>query len=119
MAGPSVARSRELLLAMKLEGTYGVDAFGGTYTSADIVPAININPTINIEEIPNLSTAGDLGRLPSVIGTEQAGLTFDLWYRGVATGPFDDSPRVAPSIDMPIRACSIASTFSTPNAGGF
>jgi hypothetical protein len=120
MAGPNVARSRRLVLAMKVEGSYGVDAFAGTITAPDIVPAIDIAPTINIEEIPNLSTAGDIGRLPSVIGSEQAGVSFSQWFRGVSPGPFDDAPsRVVPAIDMPLRACALGAAFSVANASAW
>src|SRR5262245_59735379 len=103
MAQPSAARYRRLVLAMRADPAYGVDPMAGTVLAADIVPMFNCQPSPNIEEIPNLSTAGDIGRLPSVIGIETASVSFSMFYRGLAT-TFDDSPtRIAPEFDRPMR----------------
>src|SRR5438552_15601050 len=116
MAQPAVPRARRIVLAMKAETTYGTDVFAGTYTAGDIIPAFNHQPNIAIEEIPNLSMAGDLGRLPSVIGVEQATVAFSMYFRGISPGPFDDAPtRTSPEADRPWRGCGLAATFSVAN----
>lgn len=119
MAQPSVPRYRRLVLAMKPESVYGTDVFAGTYAAADIIPMFNCNPEARIDEIPNLSMAGDIGRLPSVIGTEMAAVTFSMWIRG-NSALFDDAPsRVVPEVDRPLRGCGFAGAFSVPNGSAF
>jgi hypothetical protein len=103
---------------MRQESSYGVDPMAGTVLAADIIPMFNCQPNPNIEEIPNLSMAGDIGRLPSVIGIETASVSFSMYYRGITT-PFDDSPRVVPEFDRPMRGCALGSTFSTANGGAW
>jgi hypothetical protein len=119
MASPAVARYRRMVVAMKPESVYGTDVFAGTYTSADVISCRDVVPGPNLEEIPNIAMAGDLGRLPSAIGIESASVQFVMWYRG-RTAPFDDSPsRLAPEVDLPFRGCGLAGVFSVANGAAF
>lgn len=119
MAQPQVARYRRMVVAMKPESVYGTDIFAGTYTQGDVIACRDIQPSINLEEIPNLAMAGDLGRLPSAIGVESASVQFTMWYRG-RTAAFDDAPsRLVPEVDMPFRGCGLAAAFSVANAAAW
>jgi hypothetical protein len=94
---------------MKVEGTYGTDVFAGTYTAADIMPCFNIAPAPTLEEIENLALSGDIGRLPSGIGRELAGVTFEAFVRGAGVAY---SASVKPELDRALQACGLSSTFS-------
>jgi len=119
MAQPQVAKYRRMVVAMKPEGTYGTDIFAGTYTAADVIACRDVQPSMNIEEIPNMAMAGDLGRLPSAIGLESAGVQFTMWYRG-RSAAFDDTPsRLVPEVDLPLRGCGMLATFSVANASAW
>src|SRR3990167_9441729 len=109
MANLTVPRSRRMVVAMKVESTYGTDAFGGSYLAANIVPAFNISPAITLEEIENLALSGDIGRLPSGIGRELAGVTFEMFIRGSGAAY---SASVKPEADSALQACGLSSTFS-------
>src|SRR3972149_5660260 len=109
MANLTVPRSRRMVVAMKVESTYGTDAFGGSYLAANIVPAFNISPEITLEEIENLALSGDIGRLPSGIGRELAGVTFEMFIRGAGAAY---SASVKPEADSALQACGLSSTFS-------
>ena len=100
MAQPSAARYRRLVLAMREESVYGTDPMAGTVLAADVIPMFNCQPSINIEEIPNLSMAGDIGRLPSVIGIETASVSWSMNWKGLTTA-FDNSPLVVPESHRP------------------
>lgn len=114
MAQPAVARSRRMVLAKKLETTYGTDIFAGAYTSADIIQCFGLQPNISQEEIENLSMAGDLGRGPSAIGLEQASVSFSMFLRGKGAAY---SATVRPECDLPLRGCGFSSTVDvTPGA---
>jgi len=103
-----------MVLAMKLETTYGTDIFAGTYTAADIIPCFGIQPNISQEEIENLSMAGDLGRIPSAIGLEQASVSFSMFLRGKGSAY---AAGVRPEFDLPLRGCGFSSTVdATPGA---
>lgn len=107
MAQPTVPRTRRMVLAMKSETTYGVDVLGGSYVAADIVPASNIQPTLQLEEIENLSVAGDLGRTLSAIGMESGGVSFSMFLRGAGSAY---SASVKPEADLPLRGCGLGAT---------
>lgn len=109
MAQPNVPRYRRMVVAMRAEATYATDPMAGTYLAADIIPCINAQPKINQQEIPNLSMAGDLGRLPSVIGVESASLTFSMFLRGRGVAY---SGAIKPEMDLPLRGCGLVSVFS-------
>lgn len=110
MAQPTVPRSRELLVAMKAEATYGTDIFAGTYVAADVLPAFNITPTLALEEIENLATSGQLGRLTSIIGREQGGVQFSIRSRGRGVAY---AAGTRPEIDLPMQGCGHSSTVVT------
>ncbi len=109
MAQPSVPRYRKMIVAMKAEAVYGTDIFAGAYVLGDIIPCFNVQPKINQEEIPNLSMAGDIGRLPSVIGVESVSLTFSMLLRGKGVAY---AAGVKPEMDLPMRGCGHSSVFS-------
>lgn len=103
MAQLTAPRSRKMVIAMKAESTYGTDALGGTYTSADIIPCFDIAPDYRIEEIQNLSMAGDIGRLPSIMGIESGQVSFSMYVRGAGAAY---SASVKPEAHKPLEACS-------------
>lgn len=107
MAAPTVARSRRMVVAMRAETTYGVDVLGGTYVAADIIPAFNVQPAINIEENENLSLAGDMGRVPSVAGLETGAVAFSMFWRGKGSAYAAGN---RPEFDLPNRGCGLSST---------
>ena len=109
MASPTVSRIRKLLVAMKVETTYATDVFAGTYTTADIIPAYNVTPDINLNEIPNTMASGDIGRLPSVIGQESGSVSFTMWLRGSGAAY---AAGVKPEADRPLRGCALIGTGS-------
>jgi len=109
MATLTVPRMRRMVVAMKVEGTYGTDVFAGTYTAADIIPCFNISPAITLEEIENLALSGDIGRLPSGIGRELAGVTFEAFVRGAGAAY---SASVKPEVDRALQACGLTSAFT-------
>jgi hypothetical protein len=109
----AVPRYRKLIVAMKPEVTYATDVFAGTYVAGDVVRAFGIVPAITREEIENLSAAGDLGRMASMIGAEYVGVQFTQWLRGAGAAY---SVSVLPDADMPLRACGLSSTLD--NTGG-
>lgn len=109
MAQLTVNPQRKLLVAMKVEATYGTDVFAGTYTAADVVPAYNIQPDSNIQEIPNTMASGDIGRLPSVIGQESAQVSFTCWLRGAGSAY---AAGVKPETDRALRGCALIGTGS-------
>jgi len=84
MANMGASRFRQWVIALKEEATYGTDVFAGTYTTlnSETIPAENIVPSISMEEIDNLATAGNLGRAPSMIGRETASVSFEMPLRG-------------------------------------
>jgi tail tube protein len=109
MASPTVSRIRRLLVAMKVETTYATDVFGGTYTAADVIPAYNVTPDINLNEIPNTMASGDIGRLPSVIGQESGSVSFTMWLRGAGAAY---AAGVKPEADRALRGCALIGTGS-------
>jgi hypothetical protein len=110
MAQAQVPRLRKKVLVMKPESTYGTDALGGTYTTADIIPALDMQPSPNLEEIEIQAAAGHLGRLNSAIGIESAQVRFRLPMRGVgAGGPYSAS--VKPEWHNPFEGCSLLGTL--------
>jgi hypothetical protein len=109
MTQPNVARYRKMVVAMKPEAAYATDVFTGAYLAADVIPCFNVVPKINLQEIPNLSMAGDLGRLPSIIGQETASVTFSMYLRGKGVAY---AGGVKPEADLPLRGCGLSSVFS-------
>jgi len=92
---------------MKPEGTYGTDVFAGTYAAGDVLSAYNITPTLALEEIENLATSGQLGRLTAIIGREQGGVQFSLRLRGRGVA-YASGTR--PEADLPLRGSGHSST---------
>jgi len=100
-----------MALAMKPETTYGTDVFGGSYTAGDVMSAFGIAPTITQEEIENLATFGNLGRLGPIIGIETGQVTFGMNLRGNgSTLKYASSTK--PEFDLPFRGCGFSSVFS-------
>ena len=112
-----VPRQIRAQVVMKKETTPGVDALGGTYTTADIIQAIatSIRYTPPSNETENTMTAGLMGRVPSILGAQTGSISFDMWFRG-AGAAYDDIPlpEVVPNIDRPLRACRNVRTFTNP-----
>lgn len=105
----TVPRNRRLIVPAKIESTYGTDVLAGAYAAGDVLRCFNITPTLNMEEIVNLATSGDLGRLPSGIGLESGGVSFTMWLRG-AGAVYSGS--VKPEADIPLQGCGLSSTGS-------
>jgi hypothetical protein len=112
MANLGAGRYRQYIIALKEESTYGVDAFGGTYTNnlSETIAAEQIVPSINMEEIEILATAGLLGRAPSAIGRETASLRFEMPLRG--KGAVYTAGTVMPEAIRVLESMGLAATFS-------
>lgn len=109
MAQLTVPRSRRMVIAMKAESIYGTDALGAVYTSADIVPCFDIAPDLRMEEIQNLSMAGDIGRLPSIMGIETGQVALSMYARGAGAAY---SASVKPEMHRPLECCALIGTGS-------
>lgn len=109
MAQLTIPRARKMVLAMKVETTYGTDIFAGTYTTADIIPCFDVAPDARMEEIQNLSMFGDLGRLPSAMGIEQGQIAFSMYLRGFGAAY---SAGNKPEADRPLRGSTLIGTGS-------
>lgn len=110
MAQLTVPRARRVQVAMKPEATYGTDVFAGVYVAADVLRCFDIQPSITAEEIENLATSGDLGRLPSGVGAIVGGVSFRMFLRGAGAAY---SASVKPEADLALRACQLAATLVT------
>ena len=112
MAQITAPRKVTQQVVAKVEADYGEDAFGGVYVLTDVLQAVSdsIRFTPNIEEIPNLATAGALGRLASGIGTRLGTLAFDMLIRGIEDPAGYDATKF-PEADLPLRACGLASSI--------
>jgi hypothetical protein len=110
MAAVTTPRKAKQQVIMKVETTYGVDVIADTYVVGDIVQAVSdsVRYAPQLEEIPNLATAGALGRLPSAIGTRLGTVSFDMVIRGAGVAY---SATVKPEADLPLRGCGLASTL--------
>lgn len=108
MAQLTVPRSRRMVIAMKAETTYGVDVLGTNYGSTDIVPCFDIAVDRRIDEIQNLSMAGDIGRLPSIMGIESGQVAFSMYPRGAGAAY---SASVKPEVHKPLEACAMIGTL--------
>jgi hypothetical protein len=98
-------------IVLKPEATYGVDIFAGTYTAADVVPAIadTIRCSPNVEEFLNLATLGNRGRLPSAIGLRTCTVTWDTQLRGreaVYTS------LIFPEVHVPLRGSGLGAVLT-------
>ena len=109
MAQLTVPRSRRMVIAMKEESVYGTDAFGGAYLAADIIPCFDIAPDLRMDEIMNLSMAGDIGRLPSIMGIETAQVAFSMFARGAGAVY---AAGVKPEMHIPLQAATLIGTGS-------
>lgn len=109
MANFQIPRQTQVVVAMKPEVTAGVDVFGGTYVTADVIPTIfdSVRFTQDPNEIENLMTAGNLGRAPSVLGPLTARVDFSMFPRGRGI-PYAAGTR--PESDLPMRGCALSST---------
>src|SRR5262245_43928522 len=113
MAQIITPRKAKQQIVMKVETTYGVDAIADAYLLTDVIQAVSdsIRFTPAVEEIPNLATAGALGRLRSAIGVRTGTVTFDMFIRGKAGGTaWTGSER--PEADLPLRGCGLAATLA-------
>lgn len=108
MAQLTVPRSRRMVIAMKSESVYGTDAFGFAYLAADIVPCFDIAPDLRMDEIQNLSMAGDIGRLPSIMGIESGQVSFSMYARGAGAAY---SASVKPEMHKPLECSSMIGTL--------
>lgn len=114
MPQPSVPRSERRTLAMKVESTYGVDAFGGTVAAADIQEVYNIEVASGpqMQEVPFIG--GFLGSLGTVPGVRIAQVTFEQMARGAGSAY---SASVVPNVHLPFRGCGMLATGTfTPGA---
>jgi hypothetical protein len=99
-------------VVMKVETAYGEDALGGVYVLTDVIQAVtdSVRFTPQIEEIPNLATAGALGRMPSGIGQRLGTIAFDLLIRGIEDPAGYDATKF-PEADLPLRGCGLGSSI--------
>ena len=111
MANLGALRYRQYVIALKEETSYGVDVFGGTYTNnvSETLAAENIVPSINLEEIDILATAGLLGRAPSAIGRETGSVRFEMPLRGKGTAYTAGS--IFPDAHRVLELCGLAGSF--------
>lgn len=117
MANLTGPKARRLHIAMKPESVYGTDIFAGTYLATDIIPAIQIQPTLNVRETETLGLGGRLGRNASVMGAQTGGVSFVMPVRG--RGAFyDDTPDVVPEAHYPLLGCAHTPTFFQPGISG-
>lgn len=114
MTQPTVPIERKLQLVMREEVTYGVDVLGGSYLQGDILPAMDIAPTLDLEEIQVLATAGNLGRQLSAIGMERGGVSFRMNPRGKGAAY---AAGVKPEWHNPVQGCGLIGVVdATPGA---
>lgn len=108
MAQITVPRKAKQQIVMKPEATYGVDGLADVYALTDVVMAVSdsIRYAPRMEEIPNLATAGALGRLPSAVGQRIGTVTFDMVIRGKA-GATAWTGTERPEADLPLRGCGL------------
>ena len=117
MAQITAPRKAKMQVVMRVEADYGVNPFtGGAYLGTDVIQAVSdsVRFTPNVEEIPNLATAGALGRLQSGIGQRTGTVTFDILIRGKEGGAWTAAE--TPEADLPLRGCGIGAEFV---AGGW
>lgn len=112
MAQITAPRKAKMQVVMRAEADYGVDPFLGVYLGADVIQAVSdsVRFTPEIEEIPNLATAGALGRLQSGIGQRTATVSFDMLIRGKEGGAWTAGEK--PEADLPLRGCGLATAFA-------
>lgn len=112
MANLTAPKEVKVQLAMKPETTSGVDVFGGTYTTADLINVISgsVNFTQDANEIENKMTAGLLGRAPSLIGKLTGLIEASMWMRGAGVAY---TAAVKPELDMVLRAAGHSAIFGT------
>lgn len=112
MAQFTVPRQPRVVVAMKPETTAGTDVFGGTYTAADVLPVVadSVRVALDPAETPNTMTAGNLGRLASLIGPRTGRIDFSMHWRGKGVA-YASGTR--PETDLPLRGCRLSSTVDT------
>lgn len=112
MAQFTVPRQTRQVIAMKPETTAGTDIFAGTITSGDVIPVISdsIRVTLDPAETINRMTAGNMGRLPSIIGARTARIDFSMFWRGRGVAY---AAGTRPESDLPLRGCRVSSTVDT------
>lgn len=112
MASITAPRKAKQQVVMRVEATYGTDPFAGTYLAADIIQAVSdsVRFTPTVEEIPNLATAGALGRLSSGIGQRTGTVTFDVLIRGADAVAW--TALIKPEADLPLRGCGLGAAFA-------
>lgn len=106
MATVQVPRKAKQQIVMRAEGVFGTDVFLDVYLLTDVIQAISdtIRYTPEIEEVPNLATAGASGRLPGAIGKKRGTVVFDMAIRGTGTA-YSTTNR--PEADLPLRGCGL------------
>lgn len=107
---PAIIRERGVQIVLKVEATTGTDVLGGTYVAADIMPAQQIIPMPDMDEIDNLMTMGDLGRAPSIIGQEKLEFTCVSAVRGKGVAY---AAMTVPEISRGLQAAGLAETIVT------
>lgn len=102
MATVQVPRKSKQQIVMRPEAIFGTDVFNDVYLLTDVLQVVSqsIRYTPEIEEIPNLATAGASGRLPGAIGKKRGTVSFDMVIRGRGE-PYSDTVR--PEADLPLR----------------
>jgi hypothetical protein len=114
MANFSIPRQMRTQVVMKPETTAGGDIFSGTYLTTDVLPTISdsVRFTQDPNEIENLMTAGNMGRLSSVLGPLTARVDFAMYLRGKGSAYASGN---RPEWDLPMRGCRHSSTVdATP-----
>lgn len=111
MATVQVPRKAKQQIVMRAEAVFGEDVISDVYLLTDVLQVVSdsIRYAPEIEEIPNLATAGASGRLPGAIGKKRGTVTFDMVIRGTGV-PYAD-PGALPEADLPLRGCGLARTL--------
>ena len=106
MATVQVPRKAKQQIVMRAETVFGTDVFNDVYLLTDVMQVVSdsIRYAPEIEEVPNLATAGASGRLPGAIGKKRGTVTFDMVIRG--TGSAYTAGNL-PEADLPLRGCGL------------
>lgn len=106
MATVAVPRKAKQQIVMRAETTFGTDIFNDVYLLTDVMQVVSdtIRYAPEIEEVPNLATAGASGRLPGAIGKKRGTVSFDMVIRGTGTAYTTSN---LPEADLPLRGCGL------------
>ncbi len=83
MAEPTVPRLRRRTLALKAEGVYGTDVFGGTVVAGDLVPCYNLNYALTNSPVDTQTQSGLGGQIgPDSQDARSVEITYNIRLRG-------------------------------------